>query len=498
MIFQKLEMNRLGILSFSVVFLLICDGLNGQVMQTVKKLEYGVFSDCQFSMMAMWEDGEIIASVSEDRKMNPASNLKTVTTGAALYAFGEQYVWETQLAYSGKILRNGVLDGDLYIIGGGDPLLGSKVKGTEPIERVFARWLDVLKSAGITKIDGRIVGDGCRLEGMREDPSWQYGDIGTYYGTCLSALNFYENKQDFSAVPGKVPGDSVKISPLYPPTPWMKWSFPCTTGEEGTGDRLYLYLAENGDTGTMRGTLGVDRGHKTVMCRNNFPEYTLASEFCKYLSTMNVIVGRGPAALPCQPPSAGPVQSRSDNLTFIGSTPSMPLAFVVTHTNKVSDNLCAEIMFRSMGRKIWGSSDIEPSCKAVTSILKDSLKLDVSPSRIVIEDGSGLSSRNLVSARFMCQYLRAMLFSPHAEAFVASLPRNTAREARIKTGSFKGCRTLCGYILPLNPNGRRIVFSIMVNNSHLSLWNMDRHEKQIVAELVKICREQKDHNAEYH
>lgn len=476
------------------------DAQVARLAQTVRKLEYGIFSDCQFSMMAMWEDGQEIAGLNVDRKMSPASNLKAITTGTALCALGEDFKWPTQIAYSGNVSSEGVLDGNLYIIGGGDPLMGSKVKGTLAIEHDFAQWLQLLRREGIVRINGHVIGDGSRLEGMREDPSWQYGDLGTYYGTCLSALNFYENRQDFIAVPGACAGDGVNITASYPETPWMKWDFSeCHTGEKGTGDKLYLYLTDGGRSGVMRGTLSVDRGKKTVMCRNHFPEYTLANEFCKYLEARNISVEKGPAGLPFQPVGSvarGDVRAdvggvargdaRADALKYIGTTWSIPLSFIVKHTNEVSDNLCAELMFRTMGRHLEGSSDIEPSRKAVIDVLRDSLRLDAQPSQIVVADGSGLSSHNLVSARFMCRYLQKMLQSRHGDTFVDSLHGKMQGRVKAKTGSFKGCRTLCGYVLPATPEGKKIIFSIMVNNSHLSVWTIDHSQRQILSQLCEL------------
>lgn len=110
------------------------------------------------------EDGQTLAQHNAKTMLVPASNMKLITTGAALHTLGSDYCYETKIGYSGNI-EDGVLKGNLYIIGGGDPTIGSIDSIATNISSTFAQWEKLIKSAGIKKIDGHIIGDGRWVEG---------------------------------------------------------------------------------------------------------------------------------------------------------------------------------------------------------------------------------------------------------------------------------------------------------------------------------------------
>ena len=179
------------------------------------------------------EDGETIAQVDPNTMIAPASNMKLLTTGAALHILGPDHTFETTLAYDGHI-EDGILNGNLHIIGNGDPTLASKDSIAIPVERTFAVWERMIRDAGIKRIDGHIIGDGRSFEGPAEEPTWLWNDIGTYYGAGVTGLMFYENMQSFSVSAGTSVGDDVNIRPHYPECPWMDFRYSCTTGQAGT------------------------------------------------------------------------------------------------------------------------------------------------------------------------------------------------------------------------------------------------------------------------
>jgi len=443
------------------------------VQTKVDELYAGDFSDCSFAVLAMTEDGTPIARLNEKRLMNPASNMKVLTTGAALLCLGENFKWETSLAYSGYIDSTGMLHGDIYIIGGGDPFLGSK-KG-RPVEEDFASWMNLIRSAGIKSIDGGIIGDGRWIEGMREEPSWNYMDLGTYYGTCVSGLNFYENQQDFKVKGGAQEGLPLAImEPTFPETPWMSWDYQCSTGKPKSGDKLYMFMEHGEKYGTIRGTYGCDNGVKTLHCRNCLPELTVAHYFCKFLNTCGISVRKDAVEM------SGP---RPEGLTEIGSHESLPLKDIVKETNRHSNNFCAELIFRTLGKRMKGHTDCESSRQALSDALARYCRINPNRHRLEIQDGSGLSAKNLLTADLMCEFLRSMMNTSVFDEFKSSLVKDRDR-VFYKTGSFSSCRTLCGYITPSKEGGKTIIFSIMVNNSPFSVYSIDKKEKQLLELLL--------------
>ena len=201
-------------------------------------------------------------SWNSGKRMLPASNMKLISTGAALHQLGADFKFETRIGYNGSV-ENGVLHGDVYIVGGGDPTIASKDSIAIPRFMLMGKWKAMLDKAGIKKIDGRIIGDGRYFDGPAEKDTWSYQDIGTAYGTGGDGLCFYENAQDFSVSAGAKEGDAVNISVKFPSTPWMKYSYDCTTAGAGTGDQLYMFASEYIPFAQVRGTFAVDRKPKT-------------------------------------------------------------------------------------------------------------------------------------------------------------------------------------------------------------------------------------------
>ena len=439
-------------------------------------------SEAVMSICARSGDGRTLVDIDGDNMVMPASNMKLISTGAALHALGSDYRFKTGLGHDGKIV-DGVLKGNLYIIGGGDPTLGSKDSIATSLDRTFAQWEKIVRDAGIRRIEGMIIGDGRYFEGMPEHPSWLWSDIGTYYGAGATGLMFYENMQSFTASPGQKVGAPVNIAPSYPETPWMEFRYNCATGDKGTGDQLYMYASDLAPIAEIRGTFGVDRARKRVDCSNKFPEYTCASYFADYLK------GRGI-------PSEGPADFRlctdisgtpAANLTMLGSTSSPSLKRIAFETNHASNNLYAETLFRSIGKAKTGSACYDSSYVALNDVLKE-LEINVSKG-VQIVDGSGLSRQNYVSADFICGFLAAMMGSPCFEDYVSSLPSpgshgtlaynmqnipaETKARIKVKSGSMNGVRCYSGYIIPTEGcKEDTIIFSIMVNNCTAPTWKI--------------------------
>lgn len=465
-----------------IIFLMMLSAVSLGAQQTEESLQSKVealtddhaFSQSVVGICARTVSGKTLVDINSDIMMLPASNMKLITTGAALHALGADRQFETSLGYDGTI-EDGTLRGDLYIIGGGDPTLGSKDSIAVAIDRTFAQWEAIIRAAGIRRIEGRIVGDGRFFEGMAEEPTWLLEDAGTYYGAGATGLMFYENMQSFSVSAGAEVGAPVNIKPYYPDAPWMEFRYSCSTGKEGTGDLLYMYASDLAPVAEIRGTFGVDRAAKRLDCANKFPEYTCAYYFCNYLKKKGIACSEGPADT-----------GLSQSLTVLGSTFSPSLDRIVFETNHASNNLFAETLLRIMGKELRQSASYDSSYVALNDVLKE-LAVDTSHG-VRIQDGSGLSRHNYVSPDFLCRFLSAMTDSPGYGSFLASLPSPGGNgtlnynmkgqpsalrnRIKVKSGSMDGVRCYSGYILPEDPGSETIVFSIMTNNCTAPTWQV--------------------------
>jgi len=424
------------------------------------------------ALMAVTTEGDTLAALRCDDMLVPASNMKLITTGAALKCLGPDYRFKTGLAYDGDI-RDGVLDGDLVILGGFDPTFASTDTIATPVDDIFESWYKNICDAGISAVAGMVVGDLPDPDIQREDPRWQYEDIGTYYGTGVSPLSFCDNVLRLNVTPGLTVGDTLTISQMYPQTPWMHFCYDCTTGEKGTGDNLYLYTNDFTNDAVLKGTYGLGANPKTLMCSNKMPELTCAGEFSAFLD------GKGMANM-------GPAASRvNDDLTVIGEIQSPALSKIVKTTNYDSNNFFAESIFRTLGLVVNGSPDIDSSREALETIVNS---MGLRREGFCPSDGSGLSRNNYVSPAFFCKFLSMMSETQCFPSYLASIPRVgvggtvKARLARLpqeqrgrvymKSGSMSGIRCYSGYILPKGKNYRQVAsdnaglvsFSVMVNN----------------------------------
>ena len=466
---------------YSGALLLTCLGLQAQTLQ--QKVDQAVTAEplkgAVVGIMVQDMSGHVVAQREAGRRMVPASNLKLITTGTALHALGPDFRFETSLGYTGEIDADGTLHGDVYIVGGGDPTIGVIDTVAVKPDALFWRWKSLLKDAGISRIDGRIIGDGRAYEGHLENQSWSYDDTGTYYGAGCNALSFYENAIDY-AVSAGVEGEPVKVTQRYPDTPWMHFGNLTSTGPKGTGNSLYLYTTDLAPYAEMRGTFAVDRKQKLEHFANKYGALTCAYYFWQNLRSTGWTVSGGYADID----RGGYVRGRdfvpadkAGTPKLVGKSESPVLSRIVRQTNVLSDNFYAEAIFRQMGEKATGIA-VYDSCRvAVADVLEDLVPGGLEGLRL--EDGSGLSRLNTVSPAFLASFLRSMTRSRGFNAFLASLPKpgegtvatllpklpaEKKARVRVKSGSMDGVLCYSGYILDESGNPK-FVFSLMVNGA---------------------------------
>lgn len=438
-----------------------------------------------WGVLAVRMNGDTLVAYNQGQKMVPASNTKLITTGSAFKLLGADYRFHTAIAYSGEV-KDSTLVGDVYIIGGGDPTLGSKDEKAEPADRLFGRWQKILSGAGIYRIEGDIIGDGRRMDSYGENFGWTVDDLGWYYGAGAAALNWYENRQDFFTVPGTAVGDPVSVSVIYPNIPWMRYHHSCTTSPAGCGDELYYVNSEFVPIGEMRGTLALDKGTRKQECTNRFPALTCAAYFMDYLNDHGTPVSGSCAdidsdgAIRHDPMSSEERRTATaqDSLTVAGSTSSPKLADIIKECLYESDNFYAEALLKAIGQEVTECASYDSSLFAERNLLEGmGLKLEANAQ---IADGSGLSRKNYITPSFFVDFLKAMMKTPDFDTYIQLLPQpgkgtltprlskaSESLRSRVwmKSGSMNGVRCFSGYITPEDGKTENtIVFSVMTNN----------------------------------
>ncbi len=459
-----------------------------------------------FGVLAM-RGSDTLAQYNKGLKMLPASNTKLITTGLALGKLGADYKFRTTLAHTGQIV-DGVLKGDLYIVGGGDPTIGSGTSCADTLELTFSRWKAILDANGIKSVAGRVIGDPRFFKRPYIATGWEFDDLGYGYAAGPSGLNIFENMQVFSVKPG-LEGEAPDIKVVYPDTPWMSYVNSARTGVKGSGNSIMYAVSRFGPFGEFHGSMPVDRSEYIHEGTNAFSAYTCAYFFHNYLIAHDVVVDGGFGDIS---PSGnvrtdllfsdvGSPAADPGELKALGYAESPELWRIAKDTNHISDNFYAETLFNMLSASMYGSSDRDASVDAEYLLLKNmGLRTD---GACRLCDGSGLSRQNYISPELFVRFLKKMYAGPVRDYYLETLPspgvekstlkyRLSAESAslkarvKMKSGSMGGVLCFSGYILPEDGDrSKTIVFSLLTNNVSAPSSEVGKILESIIVSLAR-------------
>jgi D-alanyl-D-alanine carboxypeptidase/D-alanyl-D-alanine-endopeptidase (penicillin-binding protein 4) len=410
--------------------------------------------------------GDVLYGLNPSKLMMPASNMKLVTLAAAAARLGWDHRFETRLV-SAAAIEDGVLKGDLVVIGGGDPSINGR--GGDRM-RVFDEWAARLRSAGITAIEGRLVGDDDAFEDETLGMGWSWDDLAYGFAAPVGALQFNEDLVDVVIAPGTAPGEpaSVEMEPGHSGLAILNGV--TTVDPDGRLDLSFRRLPSRTTlevTGTV--PLGAARAVRTASVDNPTGFFVRALRERLIQGGIDV---RGPAVdiddLSGEDAGRGP----HGHLPVLVLHQSAPLADIAIPLMKVSQNLYADTLLKSLGLP-QGTGSVEAGRAAAREALQ---AWAVSPDEYLMADGSGLSRYNYVTPAMLVKILVAMYGSPGRDRFVATLPvggvdgslENRMKglraegAVRAKTGSLSNVRSLSGYVP--TADGEMLAFSIIANH----------------------------------
>lgn len=431
-----------------------------------------LFQNAVVGIYAEDNNGKCVAQWNPDLPLLTASTMKTITTGAAISILGKDFRYETSIGYTGEI-QDSLLNGDIWIIGGGDPTLGSTFPNAIPIEEVFGAWKSALDSLGIEAINGRIIADDTYLTDEMIPDSWTWGNIGYYYGSGASGLCYYENTQDFFVAPSDTIGLPAILKAVYPEVPGLEIRTLINTGDSSSRYSTWCYLQNMAPITELHGNLPYTRGEVKRNYSNKYPHLGCAKEFEKYLTNHGVVCNTTIEDVDnVETPAA-------DSLCIIKTTYSPTMDIIIDETNLVSNNLFAENLFKSLGKEITGVGSYDSARVVLNNWLTEQ---GVDLLGYTQDDGSGLSRENYVSPRFFTKYYKMMMKSDTFAEYLASFPvpgkprgtlKNVLKEEseevkqriHAKSGSLSCVKCYAGYVdCAQGP----IRFAILVNNGSTS------------------------------
>ena len=429
-------------------------------------MKFGHLGVCMKSL----KTGKTLVSEDALKNLSPASNLKLLTTAAALSILGENYTFKTLLEYDG-IIKDSILYGSIYITGSGDPTLGSdRYKGFPSYEELFSIWAKKIKEAGIKNIKGAIVADPTIFDKSVIPDHWPWGDIGNYYGAGIFGININENLYRLY-FKGFALGDSAQLIKTVPLLKGVNFLNEVKTGPAGSGDNAYVYGAPHSNFVYIRGTIPANSDQFAVRGAMPNPPLFCALSLSNVLGTKNVKTEKEPYVLLKKDPSA--LQRK-----LIYAYTSPVLREIVKQTNTYSLNLSAEVLLRASGYKKYGEGSTDAGIKAVQDFWKQK---GMDTNGWFLYDGSGMSPNNGISASQLCNGL--YLLSKDSVAFktfynslpiagqtgtVAKLCKGTAGDGnvRVKSGTLSKVICYSGYVT--SKSGELFSFSIMANDFNCS------------------------------
>ena len=405
-------------------------------------------------------DQAILYSHDADKLFTPASNTKILTVLTALLRLGGEFRYQTEVACTGDLRENGVLKGDLYIKGYGDPTLHTgepfQVHAGVSLSDIVAS----IRQKNIREINGNIVVDASYFDDQRLGDGWAWDYESEYYSAQTSALSVNRGVVQVHYRPGVAPGDRVEVS-LTPKTSYVQLRVDAKTVPAGEPNTLQIGRQRGTNEICVSGNLPVaEEGSHFVTVDD--PALLVGTLLKELLEEAGVVLSAA-----CQV-QQGIVPDQSDQIALCESA---PLKEIVKHLNKTSDNHYAEMLLKTMGAILKGEGSAQAGIQVVRETLQE-LGVD---SRYELRDGSGLSPYNLVSPRQVLTVLEAMMDTSEYENLLHSFPiigvdgtlesrlkdHPLCGQVKAKTGSLVSVSSLSGYATL--PSGERVVFSILGN-----------------------------------
>ena len=400
---------------------------------------------------AGYPGGEVLFSVNESQRMAPASTLKLITSAAVLEAFGPDYQFETRLYADAQPDEAGVLNGNIYIRGGGDPALGStRPKGGTDAKQLMRAWAKAIQKSGIKTIRGNIYADETLFEGLSVPPKVNWENMGNYYAAPVSALSLGDNafKIRFAPQPGH--GKEAKVSKTEPEIPGLSIRSYVTANAQDRRDNAYVYAAPGQFDLDIYGTIPT-----------NLLGFTIQ------------------AALP--DPALFTAQYLKQTLQEEGVR---------------SFNFYAEMLVRHLALNAGQKGTLQNGIQQLELWLKTH---NIPLSDVKIYDASGLSRDNMLTARALTSTLNAMVNTPYFDVYYQTLatpndrgdllllrrwlyPQKRLDDVHVKGGTIDGVKAMAGYVK--NKNGQLISFALIANNLEDKSEAINRIHENIIKTLL--------------
>jgi serine-type D-Ala-D-Ala carboxypeptidase/endopeptidase (penicillin-binding protein 4) len=444
------------------------------------------------------DSGQVIYEQNANKFVRPASNMKLYTVAAAFDRLTPDFHFVTSV-YAKEKLEDGKVKGDLIVYGRGDPSIAARFNNGDYFKGIND-LADRIVAAGVRRIKGDLVGDESYFNGAPVGSGWEWEDLTWSYGAQVSALTVNDNAIDLNIKPGDRVGLPVSIVTGPPSSSFMTIVNRATTTAKGTRGDLRIYRGLGANSLEISGTLPI--GDAGFIGGVSIPDPALAfismlrdaliKRDVKIEGRVRTVKSPNDSLMPRNLPSPGPLGIPPQPPVEIASLPSPAFNLVASQTLKPSQNQYTELILRTLGRTQMQTAGASAGTQSAISteagrarddeengleVVKNFLRqAGVGDNDVALNDGSGLSRNDLISANTTIQLLSYMSKHKYFAQFREALPiagvdgtlrtrmRGTPAEGnlRAKTGSLSSVASLSGYVT--TAAGEHLVFSMMLNN----------------------------------
>jgi D-alanyl-D-alanine carboxypeptidase/D-alanyl-D-alanine-endopeptidase (penicillin-binding protein 4) len=401
-----------------------------------------------------------------------ASTQKLFTSGAAFELLGQTYRYKTELGYDGT-MRGDTLKGNLYLLGSGDPTLGSWRWKATNADSTIAKMVAAINKQKIKTIDGNIISHNKKFSAQGIPDGWIWQDIGNYYGAGAYDLNWKENQYNLALSSGTAIGGKVDFRAIDGDV--SSFINELTSAKKGSGDNAFIYLLGDRWHPLLKGTIPVDEKDFKIAGAIPYPPDVAAGAL--YDGLFNQVRFIKKSAWTSYPPNVAFDFDEIKNPQPLLVLQSPTLDSINYWFLKRSINLYGEALVKTIALEKAGIGSTEKGVELVKDFWNQQ---GIDKSAINIIDGSGLSPQNRVTADAEVKVLQYAKTRPWFASFYYALPEYNGM--KMKSGSIGGARAFAGYHTA--KDGKEYTYSIIVNN-------YDGSSGQIVRKLYKVLDELK-------
>ncbi|MEX0770394.1 MAG: D-alanyl-D-alanine carboxypeptidase/D-alanyl-D-alanine-endopeptidase [Balneolaceae bacterium] len=455
-------------------------------LQTI--LENGDASDAFWAVVVTDSAGNPLEQYHADKLIRPASAWKLVTAAACLNYLGGDYTFLTGLYGTGGQQGN-TWSGDLLVRGSGDPSISGFFYEGNPLF-LFERWAELLRSMGITRIDGNLIGNESFFDDVPYPRGWEWDDLSYYYGVEINALSFNNNVVDLEVLADGEIGEKPEIQWFPFNTPYVDFiNEQVITPPESSYDESYRRILGT-NTIILRSTL--PRGYyETEPLSVTQPSLYFIDTFRRVLQ-MEGIRLTGRLITDRQERNWGD----ENRYRLLHEHESVPLRRMIEWQNKESDNFYAEMLLKTLAAEMYGvEGSTELGLEGVEEFIHTA---GLDTTRTTLRDGSGMASATLIRAGDMNLLLHYIQSFDWFEDFYTSLSVagvDGTLQSRFggsfvrnqffgKTGFVSGVRSLTGYLH--TKSGQRLIVTLAANNFSTKTSSVDRVQEQILEALYSM------------